>query len=514
MCVIKQFPYTDKITEPRQIQVDCIKWLSDHEKNHFKFAICAPVGIGKSIIGLTVLRSSNCGLYTSPQNALVDQVEDEFSEYVTTLKGRSHYPCKAGKDHCGVGYCKLGGVCQEDGGVRICTVSEQPAKCKNCGCRNCMYRAIFYAFQKADLGNTNFSLFLLGVTNTPDTIVIDEADQIESFVRMHYTYKFNKKIHVEWKHALEDLSDYEDQLSALIEVLQDKVLKTNNKEVADAANNQIQTIERELNHIVEVLFDYEANGEEWVVSHESANRSILQPVTTDRFIEPLLEGKRVVLMSATLSPSLIDQGYQYFEVDSPFDPSLRPWAYNPLGRMSLKYREKTLPLIAKHLLGLPNGKTIVHCNSYKIAQDLGELLEKQDVYPLVQTNGVQTQYQRNVKRWEAIRFFKESKNPRELLLSVNLTRGVDLPEQDIINNILVVLPFPNHTDPLVQKKNKIKGKDWQGLTMAQEIQQAYGRVNRNDRKTTNTEILDSNWGWWFPKNKKYFNKWFMEAQIK
>ena len=118
-----------------------------------------------------------------------------------------------------------------------------------------------------------------------------------------------------------------------------------------------------------------------------------------------------------------------------------------------------------------------------------------------------------MSREDAMQQFKESKDQREILLSVNLTRGVDLHEPDILNNIIVVLPFPNPTDQLVQKKNEILGKKWQGLAIAQEIQQAYGRVNRNDQKTTNTEILDSNWSWWFPRNKKYFNKWFLEAKV-
>lgn len=511
---IKLFPYTDQIVEPREIQVDCLDWIKSKWKNNKKFAICAPVGSGKSAIGLTLLRSSNHGLYTSPQNALVDQVSEGFADYVTTLKGRRHYPCLAGKMDCSVGYCKLSGACQEDGGQRVCTNSDQPNKCKDCGCKRCVYRMAFYAFQKSELGNTNFSLFLLGVNNSPDTIVIDEADQIESFVRLQYTYKINKKIRSDWTHALEDLALHEIELSSLLLKLGDKVRESQNQDVIASTNTQIQHIERELNHVVEILSDYETHGEEWVVSPESANRSVLQPVTTGRFIDPLLEGKKVVLMSATLSPTLRDQGYEYLEVGSPFDPSLRPWWYKPLGRMSLKHREKTLPLIATHLLGLPNGKTIVHCNSYKVAKDLGELLETHGIYPMVQTNGgTQNQYRGSVKRTDAITQFKESKNQREILLSVNLTRGVDLPEPDIINNIIVVLPFPNPTDPLVQKKNKILGKGWQGLAMAQEIQQAYGRVNRNDQKTTNTEILDSNWQWWFKANKKHFNKWFLDAQV-
>jgi len=514
--MITNFPYTAKITEPRQTQIDCLNWLNSLWDSHDLFVICAPVGIGKGAIGLTIGRSVNRALYTSPLNALVDQTEDSFSEYVDTLKGRKHYPCMAGKDNCAVGFCQVPGTCQVDGSIRTCSGKELLKKCEACACRSCTYREAFYKFKSSKLGNTNFSLYLLGVTNLPDTIIIDEADQIENFARLHYTFTFETKLRSEWNLTIKDLDKYQSRLISELDIVENLLLKEQAKDKPrkyslDSYTSQINRINRESEHIITVIADYEANEEEWAVSYKD-NKTILQPVTIDRFVEPLLKDKKVVLMSATLSPELKKQGYQYLEVPSPFDPKIRPWRFIPIGRMSRDYRDKTIPLIAKHLLGLPDGKTIVHCHSYEIAKNIGKMLEKQGVYPLVQVNGVQTQYHRNVKRYEAIQQFKASENPGEILLSVNLTRGIDLPELDIINNIIVVLPFPNPVDPLVKKKNKVLGKAWQGLFMAQEIQQTYGRVNRNDMKTTNTEILDTNWRWWFKQNRKHFSNWFLEAQ--
>ena len=517
--MIRNFPYTNKIIEPRAVQVDCLNWIESKWGDFNRFAVCAPVGSGKSAIGLAVLRSFNHGLYTSPLNALVDQVDEGFVDYVTTLKGRKHYPCLAGKEHCGVGYCQKNGLCQIDSGDRVCTSKDLPLKCENCGCKDCVYRSAFYAFQGSKLGNTNFSLFLLGVTNSPSVIVIDEADQIEDFVRLHYTYSFNKKLSLEWKKTLNGLSKHRDTLITTMGVLgqrlfKEKLKKDPEKFVINNLSGEITGLEREIEHVTQILLDYDEYGEEWVVEFNQ-NKTIIRPVTVDRFIEPLLKNKKVVLMSATLSPSLRNQGYAYVEVPSPFPPKLRPWRFIPIGNMGFKYRAKTIPLVVQHLSKLPTGKTIVHCNSYKIAEALGLGLEKNhDIYPMVQTNGVQTQYKRGVKRNEAIQLFKDSQNPREILLSVNLTRGVDLFESNITNNIIVVLPFPNPTDPLVKKKNKLLGKAWQGKDMAHEIQQSYGRINRNDRKTTNTEILDSRWRWWYPENKKYFNEWFTECRVK
>ena len=514
--MLDKFPYTQTITEPRQIQIDCLNWIEQHIHSK-KLAICAPVGVGKSVIGLTVLRTFSNGLYTSPLNALVDQLDENFKEYVKTLKGRKHYLCAAGKDNCAIGYCKVPNTCQFDGGIR--QFNPHQDKCKDCECNECLYKKAFRQFKIAELGNTNFTLFLLGITNSPVAIIIDEADQIEDFVRLHYTYTFNTKIRKTWENTLIDLEDYQNALNKELTMLfnRQSVEQSKKKPMKfslDSFNIQIDKINMELGHILTILDDYESFNEEWVVS-QKGNQTTFQPVTTSRFIEPLLKGKLVVLMSATLSPSLKNEGYNFYEVDSPFNPKIRPWKFIPIGRMSKDYREHTMPKVVKHLIELPVGKTIVHCHSYDIAKSLHDLLNKHEVYPFLQTkHGVETKYKRGVSRLNAINEFKSSKDPREILLSVNLTRGIDLYESDITNNIIVVLPFANPTDPLVRKKRELLGKKQEAISMMQVIEQAYGRVNRNNDKTTNTEILDSNWRWWFREHKHLFNNWFLEAEVK
>lgn len=218
---LQNFPHTTNIKQPRQIQIDCLEWLWQNFANSRKFGFCCPVGVGKTGIGMAILNYAKSlgmhGLYTSPLNLLVDQVDKEFS--VMTLKGRKFYPCLSGRDSCKSGFCQ-DDKCAKGLEIRKC---EYDKLCQTCGCPKCVYRIVFKAFQNSQIGNTNFTMFLIGIDNSPEVLIIDEADDIESFTRMHYSLVLEGHISTDWNKAVEELKLRADYLRVMLEEKDEKL---------------------------------------------------------------------------------------------------------------------------------------------------------------------------------------------------------------------------------------------------------------------------------------------------
>lgn len=504
------FPVTDKIKTPRDNQLLVMDWLDEQFKqNHKRISVCAPTGSGKSGIAIALL-NYKLGMYTSPLNILVDQIKDDFEgKYTKTIKGRAHYPCiaKKGNSTCEYGYCKL----------NKCTLHPKESRnCKECDtihmcpCHKCVYKNEMKQFLEHDTQNTNFSMFL-GLTKTglcdPGLVIIDECDDIENFIRLSCSLTLDEYI---------DGNKFSDHVERLKEHIVD--LELDLEENQDRYfDKELRKIQRKIDSIENLLKDYELNKKAWCVTHPNQNKTKYEPITTDRFIDPLLENRTVVMMSAT--PQKL-KGYTSIEVDSPFSPEIRPWKYEPLGKMSYKTRDNTIPKVSQFLSDL-RGKTVVHCNSYNVAGDIAGELRILGLEPLLQVN-YDSCNPYECKRHEIVDKFKKSWDDNLIMLSVNLARGVDFPEKNITNNVIAVIPWPNPNDELTKAKNKQLGSKWQHEQIANTIMQAYGRVNRNADKTTMTYIVDSNFNdpkgkgatkEWYNNHQDNFYKWFKEAKI-
>lgn len=283
---------------------------------------------------------------------------------------------------------------------------------------------------------------------------------------------------------------------------------------------RIKQLEDEISKIDYLIDDYTNYREAWVMTQykkqSGETHTNFEPVTTERFLNPLLENKIVFMMSAT--PPYFD-GYSRVEVDSIFPIETRQWQYVPLGKMSYHYRDKTIPKVAQWLSQL-KGKSIVHAISYLTARKLSDALRALGVYPLLQVNQ-NSGDEHTVMRYDAVNAFVTAKDPDKIMLSVKLDRGVDFWQPDILNNVIAVMPYPNPTEPLVKAKNRLLGKTWQNEEMARTIAQSMGRIFRNEKfgiyngkpVPKRGYIIDSNFGSWYSNNKKLFPKWFWESQV-
>jgi len=495
------------------------------EKGITNITLIAPTGAGKSAIADTMFNyyislNKKC-LYLNPYNQLVDQFENSDFENVSTIKGRGSkktstgkptYPCLAGKIDAGVGWCQSD-RCPSSKRKRNCK-SKPYGACDTCVCWKCLYKKAYNNFKHSDKGNSNFSLFLLGVDNNPDVVVFDECDMMEGNVRDHYSVTIPKLINdPDFRHHVEPLTAYLEELSLQIDAIDPDSDATTDEQLKDR-----KELMKRFEKISFLLADVETHQEPWVVSVEKEKQKTkYEPITIERFLDPLLKDKIVFMMSAT-PPKF--PGYTMIEVDSIFPIETRQWYYVPLGKMSMDYRDGTIPALAWWLSQL-KGKTLLHAVSYKTAEKISNALRILGKYPLLQINHNNGD-EHTISRFDAVNGFVTAQDENKIMLSVKLDRGIDLWQPDILNNVIAVIPWPNPSDALTRAKNRLLGSTWQDEEMARTIAQGMGRIFRSEQMGSYNGIetpkrgyiIDSNFRRWYANNKKLFPKWFREAQIK
>ena len=91
-----------------------------------------------------------------------------------------------------------------------------------------------------------------------------------------------------------------------------------------------------------------------------------------------------------------------------------------------------------------------------------------------------------------------------------MTEGVDLHGDNSRFQVICKVPYPYLGDKLIKKKMN-KWRWWYPLQTAKTIVQAVGRSVRSDEDHAVTYILDSDWSYFFKRNKEFFPQGFKDA---
>ena len=141
--------------QPRPLQVEALDWIASNWSSP-GLVIQAPTGTGKQAIARAIQLATG-GAILVPNNALVDQAQDTYPD-LNTLKGAEHYKCGIGGEH---------EDCTDCGYAR----AKQRAKTEPT-----LYNPLSYPF------SGNFT----------ETVIVDEAHKLESFLRLLISYKFSQ----------------------------------------------------------------------------------------------------------------------------------------------------------------------------------------------------------------------------------------------------------------------------------------------------------------------------------
>jgi len=104
-------------------------------------------------------------------------------------------------------------------------------------------------------------------------------------------------------------------------------------------------------------------------------------------------------------------------------------------------------------------------------------------------------------------------NEPTVLLSPSFTEGVDLYGDLSRFQVMCKIPFPFLGDNYIKNK-KDKCYRWYEWQTAKTIIQALGRSIRSEEDSAISYILDSDWGYFYHKNKDLFPMWFRNSIIK
>ncbi|MBT9145671.1 MAG: hypothetical protein DDT42_01546 [candidate division WS2 bacterium] len=231
-------------------------------------------------------------------------------------------------------------------------------------------------------------------------------------------------------------------------------------------------------------------------------------------------GSRFLCMSAT-PPSkgglcreygIAEQFVGVSEMDSLFDRRRCPVIYRPVGRFSREHIEDSLELLGDAVYDIVKDnldkKILVHTTNYRIMkkladEDFGVDMEDGSYLgvPIFSHNTAG-------ERSSALESFKFCDAPA-VLVSPSFERGVDLPYELCGVQIVCKVPYLGLGDKQVKKRTEMD-RGWYMEKTVNRLVQSCGRGMRAEDDNCVTFILDGCFGMLVKKEKRLFQKWFLD----
>ncbi len=525
------FPYST----PRPQQEEAIDKILDTFSTKDHFALQAGTGVGKSAIGLTVARKileqkpiegyEPGVIFVTTQKLLQDQYEKDFGKIgMKSIKSSSNYKCKYKKfNTCSTSQTELKTIDKDDRFWKACTYS-------------CVYKNAKKDFLDSKISVTNFPYLLTEATYHGDIkprqlIVIDEAHNVETelskFIEVSVSEKFCKstlkldfpdvKTHHQAYTWIKDV--YYPKLASHcnhIEKILEKFSGLKGKlEKFVSLSRQLQMSSSHKKKIDQFLKVHSKDN--WVFDLETSymrgmKKITFKPIDVSAFTHQYLTklGHKVLFMSATLLDcnkflkglGIDNKDAGMFSLPSPFPVKNRPILHVPMGRMTSKEIDKSLPILAKAVSKIleqhKNEKGIIHTHSYKISNFLKKHVKSDRLL-----------FPTSENRDEMLKKHIKSKKPT-VLVSPSMTEGVDLAGDSSRFQVLCKIPYPFLGDKLVKKRMN-KWNWWYPFQTVKTIIQSIGRSIRSEEDKAVTYILDSDWSRFYRNNKHLFPKDFTDC---
>lgn len=533
----------------------------------------APVGAGKSAIGMTLLDMVNRGYYLTGTKILQDQLVREFSqvdgqEGLIELKGRNAYPCtfyqrygpemvkktiwtqKQLDEHlqkrhnCGDGFCRsrtgksAGGA--DKGKCNKCFTVQGPngnsrpggdLEVLPLGMRfsACPYYEQVYKATRGRKVTMNFSSFLFQTQMTKrfedprDIMIIDEGHNIEpqlmDFVSLTISDNHLQKHGIvlpQLDSAEEYAVFFED--SKLHEALY-KVIE----EAEDAENNFLMDdFSRTLKKYKMFLDHLQGEGSQWIHEYESGkdgNKVTLKPVYVHNMAHELLFkfAERVVIMSATILD--VDVVCKSLGIDRDQVAAIR---------LKNRFPKENRPIYLKPVAKMTGGKDGMRQWGPALVDGVNELVTKyQGKRGIIHTQNfaILELLKDNCDAAVRQRFLlqKDFGNDKQAMLNTHARRkdsvlvapamheGIDLHGDLSRFQIITKVPYPNFFDnEQLAKRVELDRRYYIWLT-ALKLVQSYGRSVRSETDFADTYILDEAIYKFIKDARNMLPDWFNEA---
>ena len=531
------FPF-DK---PREQQVKAIDLTRQAFSSGKKFVVIeAGTGVGKSAIGVAINRLfqqpegkayktagdwGDGAYFLTTQKILQEQYVNDFSDMLS-LKSSSNYQCRFHKKN----------TCADS--LRALSCADKGSKFFRTCAFNCTYKKTKEEFISGKEGITNFAYFLAETQYAKklkprQLLIIDEAHNIElqlsKFIEVTISQRFAKTVlKLSWpdKMTLKQSVDwvkeiYLPKLSSHVKFVKKGIEKyvgmSDRLQEFTSLAKKLEMLDKHECKIQRFLETYKSDN--WIVNRREAfgksqEKIEFKPIDVSKFSEDLLfkMGGKIILMSATIldgnafcqSLGIPKDDAEIISFESPFPVENRPILINPIGSMSSKSIEQTLPKMVEAIKVIldehKNEKGIVHCHSYKVANYIKNNLRSRRLLIHDSSN-----------RDEVLARHISGKG-NTVLLSPSMTEGVDLKDDCSRFQVLCKVPYPYLGDKLVKKRMN-KWKWWYPLQTSKTIVQSVGRSIRHKDDFAITYILDGDWDRFYSRNRHFFPKDFKNSII-
>jgi ATP-dependent DNA helicase DinG len=533
---------------PRPTQVKIVNDIENAINSGYRrILLCAPTGIGKSHIAITLAKQFGRSFVVTAQKQLQDQYVSDFP-FLHAIKGKSTYPCldlmKERNVHtkktamqlglnCSIGVCEKGKkkIRLEDGFVK-----EVPDYCKhkpslddfqvsdqgleseqvNCTLKNaCLYYEKKYAAGLASHGIFNYDSYfqakkyssILKPYMDRPVMIFDEAHEIEDriigfigidIVKTHLTdvgLSFDNYDVTDLK-LVEAL--LEDLIRAYSGLNKDITWQRRHQKEVTRIKNRLERFRTAYDELIQNRENFIVNNVERDDKNKITSVSI-RPLDISQYAEQFFDAPHQIFMSATLSKNMLCNmtGFDpdkvaFIDVEkSPFPKENRKITF--LNTRFVSWRstpeDKTAVIeeIDKIMQKHANERGLILTSSiaycYEIKNQLSESSAKR-------IRMLHSQGDEDKKTKEEI-LKEHAEKGNSVLLSSSAWVGLDLKDDLSRFQIIAKVPYPN----LSEKRVKIKmGKNqgWYDNVTLIKLLQGFGRSVRSESDIAVTYVLDGN----------------------
>jgi len=512
---------------PRPNQIKALEWIANQTSKYL--ILEAPVGSGKSLIGLTYSRwlaqSGGSSFILTPQRILQKQYEHELdntdqSHTLATLYGKSNYNC-AGKNTT----CDIGSLVKPR--CEYCPYTNAIGIAKKTPNLVLNYKLALLLFEYTDIFDPR-SLLVLDECHTAEEHLCEfNAVTIIKHRAVKYGAKWKTIPSIKIAHAwlkktyLPLVTKYLDQSFDEIEDLLDK----SGDELTRKEVKQLREHSKLEDHLDEIAaFSYipmDTIERDYVLVHDKETMKFKQLTGANNFhkmLKPMAD--RVLFMSSTIpnhKEYCTDLGIDindaaFLSIESDFPIENRPVYYMPQMKMNAKWsqpeqeydRENMLNSI-RQVIEMHNGESgIIHTGNFKIAQWLVENLDGVVEHQIIHHNPDSGDDRNSI-----INQFTASVKPT-ILISPSITEGLDLRDDQGRFAIFVKVPFPFLGDQWIKRRMEMSTEWYQRRALIGVIQGG-GRIVRSKDDHGTVYILDGSWGYLLSQTRGSIPQWWRDA---
>lgn len=520
--IMDYWPSPDK--QPRQSQIDTLLWIEKNYSSKRFLFVEAPVGSGKSLIGMTLSRFLDGDTFVlTPQRILQKQYEDEFASneaiQLRSLYGKTNYSCASKHTNC-------------DTGSQI-----KPA------CDKCPHSIARSTASYASNVVLNYDLALLSLAYTETfssrrLMILDECHSLEriltEFDAISISFNQMQEVNAKWT-QLSDIikaqkwvsevyiSKLRNRLESLESIVTPLLNATHglNPDEIQLIKKYTQT-QAHYDEIAELeLISEEYLLANYVLVHDKMNikfKRLRAGVSFNRFLKS--NATTFLFMSSTI---LDYEGYcrdngipleeaAFISIDSEFPPENRPVYYMPQQKMNITWdKDETKQLRNNHLSHITelcnmhkNDNGVIHTANYKIAEWLVENLKT--THKILHHNPG-CDFDRN----DVIEAYMNASVPT-ILISPSITEGLDLKDDLARFAIITKVPFPNLGDQWIKARQQ-ESSSWYQRQALTDVIQGCGRIVRSKTDSGNVYITDASWGYLYSQCQSIIPSWWKDAYL-